>query len=142
MIISQRQGETTTTIKNGTTITFISYKKQIQEKLTSALERGMVKSCQIVERDAKKNTLHPAPSMIVHPERVDTGRLAASVTYLVDKDSRGNIQGRVGTNVVHGKYLELGTKYMHYPWLFPALEANRERIKELLGKCYIGNVND
>jgi len=90
------------------------------KEISAKLEKNMHKSVLIVERDAKIN----AP--------VDTGRLRASITNEVEKTDN-DIIGRVGTNVKYASFQEHGTSKMAaHPYLFPALEANRERIKELL----------
>ncbi len=91
-------------------------KKNIKDKL----DRNMEKACLLVERDAKIN----AP--------VDTGRLRASITHRIEKDDE-DIVGIVGTNVVYASYQEFGTIHMPaHPFLFPALESNKGKIKELL----------
>ena len=97
----------------------IWYGEERKKEIKSKLEKNMEKACLIVERDAKIN----AP--------VDTGRLRASITHEVEVTEE--ITGRVGTNVKYAPYQEFGTyKMPAHPFLFPALEANRERIKELL----------
>lgn len=54
---------------------------------------------------------------------VDTGRLQASITYVITHDARG-IVGIVGTNVTYALYVELGTyKMAAQPFLRPALDA-------------------
>ena len=54
------------------------------------------------------------------PPRKQTGRLRGSVTYEVDERA---LRARVGTNVMYGRYLELGTRrgLAPRPWLRPAL---------------------
>lgn len=55
--------------------------------------------------------------------RVRTGRLRASIGHQLGADAAG-LYVDVGTNVVYGKYLELGTDRMRpYPFLKPALPA-------------------
>jgi HK97 gp10 family phage protein len=102
------------------------YGEERQKEIKSKLERNMQKAVLIVERDAKINASgRPGP-------KVDTGRLRASITTEVEK-TNNDIVGRVGTNVVYSKFLEHGTSRMPpYPFLFPALEVNKEHIKELL----------
>lgn len=54
---------------------------------------------------------------------VDTGRLRASITHAIDRDSRGLV-GVVGTDVDYAPYVELGTsKAPAQPYLRPALAA-------------------
>lgn len=54
---------------------------------------------------------------------VDTGRLRASITHRLERDSQG-LYGLVGTNVNYAPHVEFGTKYMRAkPYLRPALNA-------------------
>jgi len=55
--------------------------------------------------------------------RVRTGRLRTSIAHELGRDFAG-LYVDVGTNVVYGRYLELGTDRMRpYPFLLPALAA-------------------
>lgn len=56
--------------------------------------------------------------------RVQTGRLRSSITHVLGRDSRGLFVD-IGTNVVYGRYLELGQTRngARYPFLLPALPA-------------------
>lgn len=55
--------------------------------------------------------------------RVRSERLRSSITHALGVDTRGLFVD-VGTNVVYGRYLELGTDRMRpYPFLVPALPA-------------------
>lgn len=95
------------------------YGAERMKDISSKLEKNMHKAVLIVERDAKINS------------PVDTGRLRASITNEVEKTDI--IIGRVGTNVKYASFQEHGTRKMAaHPFLFPALEANKERIRELL----------
>ena len=93
-------------------------RKMVQKKLT----RGAL----LIEREAKLSMKgggkpHGA-SQPGHPPHVDTGRLRSSITHEVQA-SKNEIIARVGTNVVYGKWLELGTSRMQArPWLRPAFE--------------------
>ena len=81
----------------------------------------MEKACLLVERDAKR--MCP----------VDTGRLRASLSHEIERSKDGTV-GRVGTNVEYGVYVEYGTRKMSAkPYLRPALENNKGKIKRLLG---------
>ena len=54
--------------------------------------------------------------------------MADTLTHEVEQG-----QVSIGTNVYYGKYLEFGTSKMPpYPWLFPAVESNRQNIINLL----------
>jgi len=64
---------------------------------------------------------------------VDTSRLRTSLAWEIEKSGK-EIIGRVGTNVEYAVYVEYGTSVMSaQPYLRPALEKNRAKIKRLLG---------
>jgi HK97 gp10 family phage protein len=64
------------------------------------------------------------------PPASDIGNLASHITY---STSRRGLEGRVGTNVVYGKFLEFGTKNMAArPWLWPAYEARKRGVIQRL----------
>jgi hypothetical protein len=67
------------------------------------------------------------------PPRKQTGQLKQSVTYEVDEKA---MEGRVGTNLDYGKYLELGTKrgILPRPWLRRALVESAAEINNLKGR--------
>ena len=59
---------------------------------------------------------------------VDTGRLRASITHLVDDRSV-----TIGTNVEYAKYQEAGTSRMKaQPFLEPGISNNMEQFKEII----------
>lgn len=59
---------------------------------------------------------------------VDTGRLRASITHLVDDRSV-----TIGTNVEYAKYQEAGTSRMKaQPFLEPGIMDNMEEFKEII----------
>lgn len=59
---------------------------------------------------------------------VDTGRLRASITHLVDDRSV-----TIGTNVEYAKYQEAGTSRMKaQPFLEPGINNNMEEFKEII----------
>lgn len=63
--------------------------------------------------------------------RKQTGDLRRRITYEVDKDS---LVAHVGTNLLYGKFLELGTKKMRpRPFLRRTLAAERDELSRLLG---------
>lgn len=104
----------------GTSVKLTSYKAERLKEISEQLKRGMTKACLLVERDAKIN----AP--------VDTGRLRASITNRLDIEEN-HLVGIVGTNVDYASFQEFGTSKMAaHPFLFPALESNRNKIKDLL----------
>jgi len=78
---------------------------------------------------AKVGTYHSAPGEV---PRVQTGRLRASITS--ELHPRLPI-GRVGTNVVYSKWLELGTRKMAArPYLRPALQRNINRFRRIFSR--------
>ena len=59
---------------------------------------------------------------------VDTGRLRASITHLVDDRSV-----TIGTNVEYAKYQEIGTSRMKaQPFLEPGIMNNMDEYKEII----------
>ena len=105
-------------------VTIKSYRKERQAEILDSLQKGLEKAGLIVERQAKINVSQSPPS---HPQ-VQTGRLRSSITHEV---SEGEVV--IGTNVVYGRYLELGTSHNPpYPWLYPAMELKKPEIIEAL----------
>jgi HK97 gp10 family phage protein len=115
----------------------------------SPLEKVVGQACGIVQKDImesmrdtptqsvgyhtyNKKVLH-YPSLPNNPPAVDTGTLRRSITFDVGMDEN-KVTGRVGSTILdppYGAYLEFGTSRMiQRPWLRPALERNREVIKE------------
>lgn len=134
------------------------FKKKMLEKskqVHTSLGKAVTMACNNVENSAKlgmKQTrvdpaksysrwkgkkFHLASADGEYPA-VDTARLLQSITHSVELED-GETVGRVGTNVIYGKYLEFGTSKMaSRPWLNPSLEKNKERIKQLLGNALKG----
>lgn len=111
-----------------TNVTIKSYRVERQKEILDKLETNMSRVGTLVEKQAKKNVAQSPPE---HPQK-QTGRLRSSIIHQVSKDG-DDIVAEIGTNVAYGKYLEFGTEKMPaYPWLFPAVEQNRDRIKDIL----------
>ena len=71
------------------------------------------------------------PSAPGEPPHKQTGTLRARVTY----DVLASLVGRVGTSLLYGRWLELGTRKMAArPWLRVALGNCRARILAILSK--------
>ena len=123
--------------------------KLARMKNFSPLEKVVGQACGIVQKDImesmrdtptqsigyhtyNKKVLH-YPSLPNNPPAVDTGTLRRSITFDVGTDE-SKVTGRVGSTILdppYGAYLEFGTsKMIQRPWLRPALERNREVIKE------------
>ena len=104
-------------------VTIRSFRKEREKEILDSLQKGLEKAGLIVERQAKINVSQSSG----HPQVV-TGRLRSSITHEV-----GDNEVVIGTNVVYGKYLELGTvNHPPYPWLMPAVEYKRNDIIQAL----------
>ena len=110
-----------------------SYCKEREAEIMGGLEKALGRVGGIVERQAKINVSKSPPE---HPQ-VQTGRLRSSIIHQVTKEGN-EITAEIGSNVVYSKWLEFGTsKHSPYPWLFPAVEQNRDEIIETLkGKSF------
>jgi hypothetical protein len=124
-------------------------------KVHTGLQKAINTACLLVEREAKQsmyntttwtehgykrgNKIH-YPSMPGQPPAVDTARLVQSITHRIENTF--NPTGYVGTKLSpYPRMLEEGTSKMaRRPWLGPALDKNRERIKELLGEAVSGKI--
>jgi hypothetical protein len=131
----------------GVNVKVTSYRREREAEIMVGLQKSMEQVGQLVERQAKKNTTRPMPSGIVDHTWRDTGILAGSVVHKVTSDNN-SITTEIGTNLKYGKYLEFGWWQTvgglsspfstgkrfegPYPWLFPAVEVNRNNIIKLL----------
>lgn len=136
-------------------VTIKSYRKEREKEITDGLLNGLKKAGFIVANQAKQN-FYPRGSG-QHPQ-VQTGRLWGSISVNWSKSgmNRGEVKSpakledgvsqpleelavNIGTNVEYAKHLEFGTiKHPPYPFLFPAIEAKRSEIVEVLkGKEFI-----
>jgi phage gpG-like protein len=80
-------------------------------------------------RRGRRRVYGANPSTPGNPPAKQTGRLRASVTYEVDET---RMVGRVGTNVLYGLFLELGTSRMAArPWLRRALAESEDKIRTM-----------
>ena len=109
-------------------VTIKSYRREREKEIADQLYKSMMRVGALVERQAKINVSKSPPE---HPQ-VQTGRLRSSVIHQVT--SEGNqITAEIGSNVYYSKYLEFGTtNHSPYPWLFPAVEMQRDKIVEIL----------
>lgn len=91
-----------------------SHRPEREKELLGKLTIGLQKAIMTVEGDAKKGC------------PVDTGRLRSSITSRIEEST-----GVIGTTVEYASYVEFGTDRMPArPFLFPAAERVRARIKE------------
>ena len=106
--------------------------KERAEKLDSDTKKAVNTCCLKLERDIKASMSPNGPSKPGEPPAVDTGRLRASITHRVETES-GEVAGYVGTNVEYAPDLEFGKgRILPRPFMFPAMERNREWIKNKL----------
>jgi len=97
----------------------------LRASLPDAEEAKMKRIVLQIERDAKS----------IAP--VDTGNLRASIESRVIRNNDGKITGVVGSNVKYAPFQEFGTSKMGaQPYLRPAVEKNRETVRELLGEGF------
>lgn len=88
-----------------------------------AVGRDLARRAILVESQAKLNASHSKPSVPGSGPAVQTGRLRASITWELGRDSDG-LFADIGTNVEYAIYLEQGTDRMGArPFLKPALSA-------------------
>ncbi len=101
----------------------------IDDLLNSAqgfVARDLLRRGTLVESQAKINATGRQYQDGLRGPRVRTGRLRASITHALGHDAHG-LYVDVGTNVVYGRYLELGETRngKKFPFLLPALEAGQ-----------------
>ncbi len=118
-------------------VTIKSYRKEREKEIIDGLQKGLEKVGRLVEKQAGLNVSKTGDE---HPQ-IKTGELLGSITHEV-----GEGFVIIGTNVLHGKGLELGIprkdgSIVHYPWLFPAVELKRNEIIEILKKSGGKNVS-
>jgi len=102
------------------------------EKLDTDMKKAINTCCIKLETDIKTHFTPNGPSAPGEPPAVDTGRLRASITHRVETEGE-EIAGYVGTNVEYATDLEFGTSKMaERPFMIPAVERNKEWIKEKL----------
>ncbi|MDD5358333.1 MAG: hypothetical protein PHX80_04250 [Candidatus Nanoarchaeia archaeon] len=86
----------------------------------------------------EKGYIYHSPSVPGEPPAVDTARLVQSITHRIEYEAN-SATGYIGTKVPYGRYLEFGTSRMPpRPWLGPAVEKNKNRIKNLLNNAVAG----
>lgn len=125
---------------------------KMKQTTNTEIGKAVAKSCMQIQRyiiedmtttpsDESKSyythnkTIPHHPSFEGNAPAVDTGTLRRSITFEVEETENG-ASGKVGSilqNPAYGRELEYGTsKVKPRPWLRPALEANKENIKQNL----------
>lgn len=98
--------------------------RELSQDAGTELEEALVKSALFVERDAKLNS------------PVDTGRLRASISNTNEGFGTDNPSVMIGTNTQYAAAVEFGTsKKSAHPFLFPALNSNKQKIIKTLAKA-------
>ena len=87
--------------------------QELQSEIETNLETAMEEVTLRVMADARREV------------NVDTGRLRASIEQQVEKIAENVVVGYIGSNVEYALWHELD-----YPYLRPALESNRDFIRE------------
>ena len=118
------------------------YGPQYLAKLRQHEAGNLKRACIYVANDIKKSLStkgspchqhnaarekHSAPGGVPY---LNCGLLRRSIAWEVDE---GRLVGRVGTNVLYGRFLERGTNKMKArPFLLPALHRNASRVASIL----------
>ncbi len=105
----------------------ISYRKEVEGNILKNLQESLAKIGVLVQDAAKQNANNPKGSH-KHPI-VRTAFLKDFITHNVNQ---GSVD--IGSNVKYARDIELGAKngsHPPYPYLFPAVEANRQAIIEI-----------
>ncbi len=115
----------------------------VQAQIRAELGRRIDAACIAVENHAKelistegtgagagRLSYGASPSAPGDPPHVQTGRLRGSIAH-----ERDGLVGRVGTNVIYGRFLELGTGRMAArPWLRRALGEMSAVVSAIIGR--------
>ncbi len=106
------------------------------EKLKAETEAEFIRRLHVasitLKNEIKEQISAPSPPPSAGGEypHKDTGRLRASISNEVDNAAK---TARVGTNVLYGKFLELGTKKMAArPFLRPTFDKLKAQIMEIM----------
>lgn len=99
--------------------------QKITKSATNNIEQALVDGGLIVERDAKFKV------------PVDTGRLRQSISHKTINFGSKNPAVVVGTNSEYAKHIEYGTsRQPAKPYLLPAFEGNKAKIKKEIKKAF------
>lgn len=117
-------------------VIFKSHLKEVEKNLSDDLFNKMQRAGIIVRDQAKDNVNKTGNE---HPQ-VQTGQLINSINTQTSKEGN-EIITEVGTNVLHGRYLELSAR-THYPWLMPAVELKKSELKSMLGSKFTATLEE
>ena len=136
--------------------------RKAREAADKAAEREVKKAMKAVETEAKLlinkgpatgivykrgNITHrasaPGEAPMTQPVAFEGSQLSTHIESKMEIISPGVASAVVWTEIEYGKWLEFGTGNMEpRPWLTPAVEKNRERFPNALGKAVIKSVDD
>ena len=112
-------------------------------KVTAALKRGIAENIERAARELRDfirehvSVAGPTPSAPGEYPHKQLGHLRRNMAMEMDVSA---LRARVGTNVLYGKFLELGTRNMSpRPIITQALKDFGPRLKQLLGTPVRGN---
>ena len=128
-------------------VTIRSYRKEREREIVSGLKDVMDKVGQLIERDAKKNATNPRGGS--KRPWVQSGEMSANVGHIT-KTEGNEIISEIGFSNEIGNLAEI--QYAHriefgsprqppYPFLFPAVEANKQKIIDYLKKSGVKGVS-
>ena len=121
-------------------VTIKSYRKERESEILGGLEKAMDKVGLLVENEAKKNATNPRGGS-KHPW-VISGEMSSNIGHST-KTEGSEIVSIIGFSseikeqspVNYARRIELGSpRQPPYPFLFPAVEAKRSEIIDLLKK--------
>lgn len=111
--------------------------KQLEKLVDTEMTKRLTKAAIHLQNEIKKElstkgvkcgTDDGERSAPGEPPHLECGQLRNSISYEV-----GQTNALVGTNVAHGKFLELGTVNMEArPWLRPTGEKNWKQVSTIL----------
>ena len=116
--------------------------KKVSERSLELVKHAVFKGVADVEKEAKLSIQRGGKSGVVYqkynpkrkhkysapgePPPSDTGFLVSNIKRFIDGDGLG---GEVRSRAFYSKFLEFGTsKMLPRPFMFPALEKNRQKI--------------
>jgi phage gpG-like protein len=116
----------------GLTAACIELQNEAKQVLSVAAPRKMVTAGKKSKSPGVKYYRATTPAIAGAPPRKLSGRLRASVTREIDKDT---LTGRVGTNVIYGRRHEFGFPRSNkpHPWLAVAAANIDQRLAQLIG---------
>ena len=106
-------------------------KKLVKLEYSKRLEAAAI----LLKNDIKESISEPSnhgrtPSEPGEPPHKESGRLRASISHEMNEDKS---VARVGTNVLYGKFLELGTRFMESrPFIRAAFDRNVSKLKQII----------